>query len=289
MSSAFSPGHITCFFAPAGDTSGDMLRRGSLGAGIRISLGAEVEVTERAGKGIHATMDMAEASLPVTESVISRLAPERGFDITIKNGLPCGQGFGMSAAGAIAVAMAVAGITGADRQTALEAAHMAEIEGGGGLGDVSAICCLAHQPVRVKEGIPPYGEVVGTPVSFRRLTLAVLGPKMNTGITLSDPAVFKAISEAGRKAVSDYMQAPSTGSLFSVSNRFSREAGVESGEVTQAIAELRAHGLRAGMCMLGNSIFTEATPEEFIEIIGEGSPVFECASTDSAPGIIRKA
>lgn len=287
MSSAFCPGHITCFFAPAGDPAADVLHRGSLGAGIRISLGAEVEVTERSGNGIHAIMDGSEVSLPVTESVISRMAPGRGFDISITNGLPCGQGFGMSAAGAIAAALAVADIVGADGQTAFEAAHIAEIDGGGGLGDVSALYCLAHQPVRVREGIPPYGEVIGTPVSFDKLTLAVLGPKMNTGITLSDPKVFSAISSAGRRAISDYLQGPCKGSLFSLSDRFSHEAGVESREVAQAIGKLTSCGYRAGMCMLGNSIFTEASPDEFRETVGE-FPVFECSSTDSAPGIIRK-
>ncbi len=210
MVSAFCPGHITCFFAPAGDPSDDILHRGSIGAGIRTSLGTRVEIAERSG-GIRMVMDGQEADLPVTRDVIECMAPGRGLDITIENDLPCGEGFGMSASGAIAVAIALSEMVGSDVQDAFEKAHAAEIRGGGGLGDVSAIQCLAHQPVRVRQGIAPYGETVGTGVRFDNLTLAVLGSKMNTGKVLSDPGTFSVIQDAGRRAVSQYMCGPDYG------------------------------------------------------------------------------
>ncbi len=286
MATAFCPGHITCFFTPAGDPSEDLLRRGSLGAGIRTSLGASVDVSERSG--IRTVMDGCECELPVTSRVLELLAPGRGFDISIENGLPCGEGFGMSAAGAVAVALAVADICGIGRQAAFEAAHKAEILGGGGLGDVSALYCLGHQPVRVREGIPPYGEVVATDVRFDRLTLAVLGPKMHTGNVLGDPARFAAISAAGRRAVSGYLKKPGVERMYSISNRFSAEAGVECGAVSAALERLHADGHRAAMCMLGNSIFTDASPEEAESILGQGASLFSCASTDREAGVTRR-
>ncbi len=287
MATAFCPGHITCFFTPAGDPSDDLLRRGSLGAGIRTSLGASADVCERSG--IRTVMDGRECELEVTSRVLEILAPGRGFDVTVENGLPCGEGFGMSAAGAVAAALAVADICGIDRQTAFEAAHRAEILGGGGLGDVSALYCLGHQPVRVKEGIPPYGEVVSTGVRFDRLTLAVLGPKMHTGNVLGDPARFAAISEAGRRAVGEYLEDPGPGRLYSIANRFSAEAGVECGAVSSALEKLHAEGHMAAMCMLGNSVFTDAPPEEAESLLGPDARVFSCASTDREAEVTRRA
>lgn len=287
MASAFCPGHITCFFTPAGDPSADLLMRGSLGAGIRTSLGASAEVSERSGT--RTVMDGSECELAVTSHVLELLAPGRGFDVSVENGLPCGEGFGMSAAGAVAVALAVADICGTDRQAAFEAAHKAEILGGGGLGDVSALYCLGHQPVRVKEGIPPYGKVISTGVVFSHLTVAVLGPKIHTGSVLGDPVRSAAISDAGSRAVADYLGRPGLDALYALSNRFSAEAGVECAEVSGALAKLHAEGFRAAMCMLGNSIFTDATEEEAESLLGPKARVFACASTDRGAELTRRA
>ena len=288
MVKAFCPGHITCFFAPAGDPSDDILHRGSLGAGIRTSLGTTAEVTERSGPGVHMVMDGQETDLPVTRDVVEHMAPGRGLDITIENGLPCGEGFGMSASGAIAVALALSEIIGTDRQDAFEKAHAAEIRGGGGLGDVSAIQCLAHQPVRVRQGIAPYGKTIGTGVRFERLTLAVLGSKMNTGKVLSDPATYSLIQNAGRTAVAEYLEGPDYGALFTLSNRFSSETGLECEAVNSALKKFRAEKYHAAMCMLGNSIFTDAPADVTESLLGENVAVFTCGSTDAAPRIIRR-
>jgi len=287
MVSAFCPGHITCFFSPAGDPSDDILHRGSIGAGIRTSLGTNVEITERSGSIVHMIMDGRETELPITRLVVDSMAPGRGFDIMIENELPCGEGFGMSASGAVAVAFALSEMIGKDPQYAFEVAHTAEIRGGGGLGDVSAIQCPAHQPVRVRQGISPYGETVGTGVRFDKLTMAVLGTKMNTGKVLGDPERYTAIRNAGRSAVSEYLKSPSTESLFSLSNKFSAETGLECEAVSTAISELRSAGYHAAMCMLGNSIFTDAPADVTESLLGTDA-VFSCGSTGSLPGITRK-
>lgn len=287
MVSAFCPGHITCFFSPAGSAGGDILARGSLGAGIRISRGTHAEVRESSVTRF--VMDGEEAELPVTRLVLEELAPGRCFEVNIRNELPCGEGFGMSAAGAIAVALCVANIVGASSERAYEAAHIAEIRGGGGLGDVSALTCLGHQPVRIREGLPPRGEVIATDVSFPALSLVVLGPKMHTGDTLSDPAVRNRISEAGRTALSDYLKSPSEFSLYSLSNSFSDACGVESKEVSAALSVLHDAGYPAAMCMLGNSIFTDAPTDVIRDLLGEDAGIYVCDSTDQPADITRKA
>lgn len=287
MVTAFSPGHITCFFAPSGPSEGNALSRGSVGAGIRTSLGATVEICERSGSGHRIVMDGVSASASVTEKLLERMAPGRGFEVFIENQLPCSEGFGMSAAGAIAAALCLSEIVGTSEQQAYEQAHLAEINGGGGLGDVSAISCLEHQPVRIRPGIPPYGEVIGTGVEFRSLSFVVLGPKMHTGQTLGNPEVFSKISEYGKIGLNEYLEDPSEDALFGISNRFSSVCGLESDEVKNAIHRLNENGFRSAMCMLGNSIFTDAPPEEARSILGVDK-VYSASSTNGCPSIIRK-
>lgn len=288
MVQAFCPGHITCFFSPAGDTDGDILAKGSIGVGIRTSLGAYVELIERADDRVRIMLDGELSDAPVTSRVLAEMAPSRGFDVIIEGELPSGEGFGMSAAGAIATALCLSEVLGLSENVAFEVAHRSDILGGGGLGDVAALTCLAHQPVRVKEGIPPLGLVVGTDVQFEDLTLAVLGPKVNTGNVLDDPAVREAISSAGATAVAEYMKNPSLEHLFEISNRFSAEIGIESPAVAEAIACLGKEGYNAGMCMLGNSIFTDAPSDIVAECLPLSDGIYSCSSTDECPRLIRR-
>ena len=287
MVSAFCPGHITCFFSPAGNAGGDILSRGSLGAGIRASRGTHAEVRESSATRF--VMDGKETDLPVTRLVLEELAPGCSFEVNIRNELPCGEGFGMSASGAVAVALCVAEIVGASAERAFEAAHIADIRGGGGLGDVSALTCLGHQPVRVREGLPPRGEVIATDVYFPALNLVVLGPKMHTGDTLRDPAVRDRIAAVGKAALSDYLKDPSEFSLYSISNEFSAACGVESREVSSALSKMHEAGYPAAMCMLGNSIFTDAPADVIRDILGDDAGIYVCDSTDQPAEITRKA
>lgn len=289
MVQAFCPGHITCFFSPAGDTVGDILAKGSVGVGIRTSLGTYVELTERTDGRVQIMLDGESSDAPVTSRVLSEMAPGRGFDVVIEGQLPSGEGFGMSAAGAIATALCLSEMLGLPEKTAFEVAHRSDILGGGGLGDVAALTCLAHQPVRVKEGIPPLGLVVGTDVRFKDLTLAVLGPKVNTGKVLGDPEVREAISSAGAVAVAEYMENPSLEHLFGISNRFSAEIGLESPAVAEAIVRLGKEGYGAGMCMLGNSIFTDAPSDIVADCLDLSDGIFSCSSTDECPRLTRRA
>lgn len=289
MVQTFCPGHITCFFSPAGDTVGDILAKGSVGVGIRTSLGTYVELTERTDGRVQIMLDGESSDAPVTSRVLSEMAPGRGFDVVIEGQLPSGEGFGMSAAGAIATALCLSEMLGLPEKTAFEVAHRSDILGGGGLGDVAALTCLAHQPVRVKEGIPPLGLVVGTDVRFKDLTLAVLGPKVNTGKVLGDPEVREAISSAGAVAVAEYMENPSLEHLFGISNRFSAEIGLESPAVAEAIVRLGKEGYGAGMCMLGNSIFTDAPSDIVADCLDLSDGIFSCSSTDECPRLTRRA
>jgi len=276
---AFSPGHLTCFFQPVRDP--DILRIGSKGAGIKLSLGTNVTVEEN----VHRTniiMDGRLSEAHITRKVIELLAPDRNFDITIENQLPVSQGLGMSAAGTLAAALCISEMTGKDTSDAVRMAHIAEVEGKGGLGDVSGLMGEGHVPFRTAAGSPPYGNIIGTGKKMK-ITIAVLSGKLETKNVLEDKMKMSMISLAGKIAVEAYQRSMSIDSLFSISREFSKAAGLESRDISFALSMLN----EAGMCMLGNSIFTTAPANEVSNILANAE-IYETESTDSIP-FIRKA
>ena len=288
MPSAYCPGHITCIFRPcAGSEETDLLKIGSVGVGIRISLGAEATLEERSDGKTIITVDGEEGDFPVSRAAMARMLPGRGFELTVRNGAPTGQGFGMSAAGAVAAALCAAELKGETMQAAYVSAHIAELIGGGGLGDVSAITCPAHVPVRVRPGLPPDGEVRGTGIKLPKLALAVLGPKMNTGKILVNPANYARIAAAGISCLEAFSADESGENLFRQSNAFSSATGIEAPEVSSVVAELNSAGIPAAMCMLGNSIVAQCGPDELSELLG-GVPAIGCSSTGALPHITRR-
>lgn len=285
MIKAFCPAHITCFFSPC--DSADIMRKGSKGAGIRLDLGTTAEVEEKNGGRSDISIDGAVSEARIARHVLDALSPDRSFSVSIENDLPIGQGFSTSASGAIATALCVCDIIGAERADAFRAAHAADIIGGGGLGDVSGLACEAHQPFRTEAGLD--GRAVGTGVSFTGMTVAVLGPELDTRRVLGDPLVSRRIHELGERSVSDYAEHPGREALISVSNAFSSGIGLESMPVSDAIARLRTEGIGSAMCMLGNSIFIDAPPEDAADALGGGALLHRCNSTDVPAGIIRRA
>ena len=285
MITAFCPGHITCFFHPV--RSYDPMSVGSRGVGIRLSKGARVTLKERDDKEIVTVMDGVECDCNITKIAIRDIDPEGGYDVIIENGLPVGQGFGMSAAGAIAAALCACEIKGKKLDDAFRAAHHAEIVGGGGLGDVSGITGRFNIPIRSVAGLPPLGKVINSGLKMD-VSVAILGGPLNTGKTLANEEVSRKIQEVGSKMVTEFIEKPSLKSLFSFSKEFSESIGLETPEISQALSKLREEG-DAGMCMLGHSVFTDISPSSTRKILGKDVKVIGCQSTSSMPRIIRKA
>lgn len=286
MIAAFCPAHVTCFFQPV--HADDVMSAGSRGAGIRLDRGATASVSENRSPRTDVVMDGVPAEAPVTRRLLEAMAPDRGFDIVIENGLPPGQGFGMSAAGAIAVALCIGEVCGPGAGDPYRMAHAAEVLAGGGLGDVAGIMSNADQPVRLRAGMPPTGTVTGTGVGFDELTVAVLGEGIDTRGLLSDRSRCKDIGEAGAYAVDRYMEAPSASRLFELSGWFSETTGLEGARVSAARASLATHGIPSGMCMLGDSIFIGAGLKAVSGLLDD-AVLFGTRSSSAPAALIRRA
>ncbi len=283
MTTAFSPGHITCFFQPV--SSYNPLSAGSRGAGIRINLGSTVMVKPASGKPItKINGNIVEGE--IVRHVARLLDPDQEYDINIKHDLPVGQGFGMSAADAVATSLCVCRLTGKDMAEGYRAAHMAELSEGGGRGDVAGIMSRCSQPLRTVAGLPPFGKVEDTFVSVDKLTLFTVGPQIETKSILSDRKIMAKIREAGAVATDEYLNNLSLKSLFEISNRFSEDSGLRTSEINNAIHVLEEAGYRAAMCMLGNSLFTTAPKDAVKEIIGDVWAV-SCSATVEEARVTR--
>lgn len=286
MISAFSPGHITCFFQPI--SSFDPLSAGSRGAGIRLSLGSTVSVKPSSSGETIVEMDEKIIKGEIVRNVIKTLDPEGKYTISIKHDLPVGQGFGTTASDAVATALCMCHITNKDESEGYRAAHVADLLEGGGRGDVAGIMSRFQQPVRTVAGIPPFGKVEDSDVKVGDLTLVTLGPPIITGTILSDRDNIVKIREAGAKAMDDYVDNISLRSLFKISNQFSSNINVRTKEINNALCSIEENRYMASMCMLGNSIFTNAPLETVRKILGDVSAITCTASTEEAK-IIRTA
>jgi len=285
MISAYCPAHITCFFRPV--HSVNVLEKGSKGVGVRLGAGSIVHMEEILGR-TKVTIDGKTDDAKITRYVLEHMAPYRRFDVSVECGLPAGQGFGMSASGAIAAALCVSEITGKSRAEAFQAAHTAEVICGGGLGDVAGLMHEADVPIRTGAGLPPFGHVIDRGITFEKMTMVVLGQKLSTAGVLGDDLQVKKICAAGDAAMEEFLGNAGKDSLFSISNRFSSEAEIRGPEVADTIKKLEMNGIRSSMCMLGNSIFTDAPEDDVAEII-DGGKIFRVRSTPEPARIIRKA
>jgi pantoate kinase len=284
---AFCPGHITGFFEIC--RAKDLLSTGSRGAGLCISKGATSRVSiGRSSKPlIDVSINGKRAEAEVTKEAIARMIGKKALHVSVATelDLPVSQGFGMSAAGALSASLATCSMLRRPRQEAFEAAHIAEIVRGGGLGDVSALHA-GGITVRQKPGLPPIGKVIridGQP----DLVLCVVGRKMLTKSVLSDPARQRAINSYGSRRVDELLEKPSLERFMELSFEFAIESGLASGRTLEAMAAASKLGM-ASMSMLGNSVFAVGDPKGLESVLSKYGKTYRCTVDLSGPRIIEE-
>jgi len=255
VAAAFAPGHVTAVFSPD-LTARDPRGRGSVGAGLVLELGVRAVATWRAGGAgsfVRIVSDVP-GPLPISTEVARRLVGARPGRVTVmlSHDLPIGQGFGMSASGALAVGLAVASTLGRPMDRAVATAHLADLFGGGGLGGVSAILGGGLE-IRVRPGVPPFGRVLHK--AFRpRLLLAVVGRPLPSPKLLRDATFLDRVREQAVEALPRLREHPDARTLFVEAERFSDGLGLASPAVQRRLADLRATGASAAQSMFGNSV-----------------------------------
>jgi pantoate kinase len=265
---AFAPGHLTGIFSPA-LAARDPRARGSVGAGLVLEAGVLARAEWRPARrpSLRLRSD-AERPLPISEEVARRLLTRRpgALQVTLDHELPIGQGFGMSAAGALATALAVATVTGSSRRHTIEVAHLADLYGGGGLGGVSAILAGGLE-VRERPGIPPLGSVKHHPVRGT-VFIGVLGEAMPSPELLGDPRFLARVERAAMPGLERLHRQASLGRFLEEAERFTDSIQLGPRSVLRQIHGLRTESTRVAQTMFGRSLFAVAeTPKARTQLV----------------------
>lgn len=276
-------GHITLLFTVS-DESDDPIEQGSLGAGLCVEDGVGVVAYGEDGEfGLTVKFESMEGDSRLYEAVLDALATEVpeimdiswGVSVTIS--LPPGQGFGVSASGAVASAMAFQRAVGLpyeeSMRRAYSIAHRVERERSTGLGDVTALAAGGVER-RLEAGSPYHGSDLrngpGRAEGWSLATPVVLawrqGSGKHTSIYIDNPDWKQSISEAGSRQMATLSQGDWTADrwkdLIVSAGTFTRESGLFDDSsrnelVTMAAAAVASAGaeeVEVMLCMLGESV-----------------------------------
>lgn len=255
--SVFVPGHITGFFTI--EKHEIKLKNGSRGVGFLLTKGVRTTVS----KSDELIIEVNQGDSTVIDAVLSILEIDANFKITQDIQLPIGAGFGTSAASALSLTLALNEFLnlGYSDELCGQIAHMAEVNIGGGLGDVIAQTGNGLV-LRTKPGAPGIGEIksFSEDVFIAWKTFGTI----DTSEIISDSKYSQIISSSGSKYLELFEKEPTMENFLSFSNRFSHEIGLMSDEVKNQINYFESSSdiLGTSMAMLGNTVFAFAYNED---------------------------
>ena len=275
--------HLTLLFT-VDDISRELENQGSIGAGLCLEDGVEAIAKGEEGFASLAVSFLGEEySSSMYEDVLEVLCfeiPEAGeleWELSIRMSLPASQGFGMSASGAIAAAMAFQRALGIPHEECLRRsfliAHIVERRRSSGLGDTTALAAGGVER-RVVAGSPYSSSLNHGPGKSEGWTLGtpvVVCWRNETGVHTSryidNPRWKERISEAGNeqmKVLGDGTWDQGRWSeLIECSHSFAESSGLLEDAsrsdllsgVNQTIFESGLTGeVSALLCMLGESV-----------------------------------
>ncbi len=291
---AFAPGHVTGLFSPA-ESGPDPRARGSVGAGLVLDAGVHATARFRAGRASKVRiLGDAPGPLPISREVGERLLAGRPgtLEIELQHELPIGQGFGMSAAGALATALAVAALLKVPRRRAIEVAHLADLFGGGGLGGVAAILGGGFE-IRERPGIPPFGRVRHR-LQGASVFVSVVGPPVPSPGLLTDPYFLRRVERAAASEIARLRSRPSLTAFLGASERFTDALHLGSPKHRRILTTLRRTGSHVAQAMFGESLFavpgSEGAHTRLIEAFERlGLPALELRTARTGARLERRS
>ena len=255
---AFGPGHVTGIFRPAA-SGRDPRSMGSVGAGLVLDVGARAEVVWEEGRGRAVDVRDPDGNpLPITNEALAHLLPARRGALRgrIDFDLPVGAGFGMSAAGTLAAALAAASVLGAPRSRAVESSHLADLLGRGGLGGVAAILGGGLE-VRRRAGVPPFGDAVHLRWNAGTLFLVRVGRAIPSPRILGDARWLERIERAAG-GLDRLLAHPAIGAFLDLSEEFTDHLRLAPPPFDRTVRSLRSTGSRVAQAMFGRTLFVVA-------------------------------
>ena len=248
--SVFVPGHITGFFTI--EDHEISLKKGSCGAGFLLSKGVKTTISQSNNLKI----EVNQGNSKIIDEVLSIMDIDTDFKITQDIQLPIAAGFGTSAASALSLTLALNDFLnmGYSRDLCGQIAHMAEINLGGGLGDVIAQTGKGLV-LRTASGAPGIGEIK----SFCEdvyIAWKSFG-EIQTSSVINDITQRENISTVGLKYLEYFEEKSSLKNFLDFSNKFACKTQLMTRDVRNAIENIKDHEniLGSSMAMLGNTVF----------------------------------
>ena len=281
MGHATCGGHVTLLFTVE-DSEMEPYLQGSRGAGLCLDTGCKVSVRGVVGqwgvnvnfRGFEGSEDIVKGIFDVVSQDLPRIRKMK-WDVVVTNHLPTSQGFGMSAALAIAASRAIQRAIGEEYELSLRRsllhAHIAERLSSSGLGDVTGISAGGVE-IRTSPGAPFHGDGLqkGPGVAlgwFQDMEMTLVWPKEkghHTSEYIDDLGWKMSISDSGRASMLSLVDiwGPSCWPiLLSSARSFVEQSGLLSdggrGGLLEAVNSVIARTDEqavASLCLLGNSI-----------------------------------
>ena len=282
---ASSSGHITLLFSVQ-DSSNELLEQGSRGVGLCIDPNEPACTVTVEGKhrDVAGNTEGHQEILPLHQTVIEELAnycPEIDnyvWQINQHCNLPQQQGFGLSAAGALASSLAFQKALGVNMSIAhprsFQIAHIVERKLSGGLGDVSALW-VGGVDLRREPGCPMLSKIYGGPGEveswYHNFPLLVVWRNRKTRHTSSyidDPEWKVRIRLCGEEAIAPLLSGSWDASRW--------KEIIEASSSFALKSELALDADRADLLKISNSVIKEskidATP--LLCMLGESVAIF---------------
>jgi pantoate kinase len=263
---AFSPAHITGFFKAELDQTARPEVQGSLGAGFSIRQGVTTTVEVQDSEFSDHTITISgyqPDNTQVSEFVISEFLKniQGSYFLKIHHDIkvPVGYGLGCSAAVALSLVYALnsAFRTNYTKEQLGMMAHNAEVMCRTGLGDVLASYHGGFE-IRIKGGAPGIGQIKKISSESYCAIMICFSP-ISTKQFLKDR--LASINGLGGKMVDKLVKSKNIDQFHDYSIEFANYVDIITPKMKSVIDELRNNGIRCGVALFGETIFTLVRPE----------------------------
>lgn len=255
----FVSASITAFFSTKITYSPES--SGSYGVGFTIDRGVKARLTEK--HGVYYNGEKVE--FPTVEHVLKKLGAD---GVELESNVPISAGFGVSGASALATAIEISVCRGLNYSLGdlADMAHEAEVLNLTGLGDV-VTQYNGGVVARIEAGKPTKAIVLKFPfrAEFKFLAMG----KLLTKEVLRDELKRDAINKTGKLMLKEFLKKPSVENLVSLSKEFALKTGLADDDVRDAIEAVESAGGKAGMAMLGKTVFALNAGDALDEFRGE--------------------
>ncbi len=304
IAKAFSPGHITGFFAT--DKTLQSLHpnfNGSLGGGF--SIGKGMTTTVKVYKDNTKNYSILLNGVNSVDSTVSKFVIEHYLSmvhepifisVEHESEIPIGYGLGSSGSAALSLSYALnhALKTNLTNIQAAQIAHTADVVCKTGLGTVISEFTGGFE-IRTSFGGPGIGKVLKIPISSGYCAAILCIKPINTARLMDNSQLSckkNLLDELGREMVHILKQNPSIDTFLELSNRFADEFGLLGGYCKEPFLSLKSIEIKSSVALFGHALFTIVKRQDLQKVIrvlsGFNGKLIVCDIDNSGAKLIDK-